>query len=99
MSTVNVMNSATSSGAMQSGGTVPQPVIQQPVRSDAEVVAQVANTIIKPSSVDAASQPTSLKITCQLTRLACKLHKISIPILTISTYFLISESQNGSFFY
>ena len=48
MSTVNVMNSATSSGAMQSGGAVPQPVIQQPVRSDAEVVAQVANTIIKP---------------------------------------------------
>ena len=58
MSTVNVMNSTTSSGAMQSGGTVPHPVIQQPVRSDAEVVAQVANTIIKPSNVDAASQPT-----------------------------------------
>ena len=58
MSTVNVMNSATSSGAMQSGGTVPQPVIQQPVRSDAEVVAQVANTVIKPSSIDATSQPT-----------------------------------------
>jgi len=58
MSTVNVMNSATSSGVMPSGGTVPQPVIQQPVRSDAEVVAQVANTVIKPSSVDATSQPT-----------------------------------------
>jgi flagellar protein FlaG len=43
---------------MQSGGTVPQPVVQQPVRSDAEVVAQVANTVIKPSNVDAASQPT-----------------------------------------
>jgi flagellar protein FlaG len=43
---------------MQSGGAVPQPVVQQPVRSDAEVVAQVANTIIKPSNVDAASQPT-----------------------------------------
>ena len=58
MSTVNVMNSATSSGAMQSGATVPQPVVQQPVRSDAEVVAQVANTVIKPSNVNAASQPT-----------------------------------------
>jgi flagellar protein FlaG len=58
MSTVNVMNSATSSGAMQSGGAVPQPVVQQPVRTDAEVVAQVANTVIKPSNVDATSQPT-----------------------------------------
>jgi flagellar protein FlaG len=43
---------------MQSAGTVPQPVVQQPVRTDAEVVAQVANTVIKPSSVDATSQPT-----------------------------------------
>jgi len=58
MSTVNVSNSATSSAAMQSGGAVPQPVVQQPVRSDAEVVAQVANTVIKPSNVNAASQPT-----------------------------------------
>ena len=58
MSTVNVSNSATSSGVMSSGGTVPQPVIQQPVRSDAEVVAQVANTVIKPSNVDATTQPT-----------------------------------------
>ena len=58
MSTVNVMNSATSSVAMHSGAAVPQPVVQQPVRSDAEVVAQVANTVIKPSNVNAASQPT-----------------------------------------
>ena len=58
MSTVNVMNSDTSSGAMKAAGTVPQPVVQQPVRTDAEVVAQVANTVIKPSSVDATSQPT-----------------------------------------
>ncbi len=58
MSTVNVINSATSSGVMQSGGTVSQPVVQQPIRSDAEVVALVANTVIKPSNVDAASQPT-----------------------------------------
>jgi flagellar protein FlaG len=43
---------------MQSGGAVPQPVVQQPVRSDAEVVAQVANTVIKPSNVEATSQPT-----------------------------------------
>jgi flagellar protein FlaG len=43
---------------MQLGGPVPQPVVQQPIRSDAEVVAQVANTVIKPSNVDAASQPT-----------------------------------------
>jgi len=55
MSTINV-NSAASSGPMQSGGT-PQ-VIAQPKRSDAEVVSQVASTVIKPSNVDAASQPT-----------------------------------------
>lgn len=55
MSTINV-NSAASSGAMQSGGT-PQ-VIAQPKRSDAEIVSQVASTVIKPSNVDASSQPT-----------------------------------------
>jgi len=55
MSTINV-NSAASSGAMQSGGA-PQ-VIAQPTRSDAEVVSQVASTVIKPSSVDVSSQPT-----------------------------------------
>jgi flagellar protein FlaG len=55
MSTINV-NSAASSGAMQSGGT-PQ-VIAQPKRSDAEVVSQVASTVIKPSNIDATSQPT-----------------------------------------
>jgi flagellar protein FlaG len=55
MSTINI-NSAASSGAMQSGGA-PQ-VIAQPTRSDAEVVSQVASTVIKPSSVDASSQPT-----------------------------------------
>ena len=52
------MNSATSSGVLQSAGSSPQPVVQQPVRSDHEVVAQVASTIIKPSNVDVASQPT-----------------------------------------
>jgi flagellar protein FlaG len=55
MSTIN-NNVAASSGAMQSGGT-PQ-VIAQPKRSDAEVVSQVASTVIKPSNVDATSQPT-----------------------------------------
>jgi len=55
MSTINV-NSAASSGAMQSGGA-PQ-VIAQPTRSDAEVVSQVASTVIRPSNVDASSQPT-----------------------------------------
>jgi len=55
MSTINV-NTAASSGAMQSGGA-PQ-VIAQPTRSDAEVVSQVASTVIKPSSVEASSQPT-----------------------------------------
>jgi len=55
MSTINV-NSAASSGAIQSGGA-PQ-VVAQPKRSDAEVVSQVASTVIKPSNVDASSQPT-----------------------------------------
>ena len=55
MSTIN-NNLAASSGAMQSGGT-PQ-VVAQPKRSDAEVVSQVASTVIKPSNVDATSQPT-----------------------------------------
>jgi flagellar protein FlaG len=41
---------------MQSGGA-PQ-VIAQPTRSDAEVVSQVASTVIKPSNVDATSQPS-----------------------------------------
>ncbi len=61
MSTINSsINIAVGSGALQSSGTVPQqsPVIQQSVRTDAEIVAQVANTVIKPSNVDATSQPT-----------------------------------------
>jgi flagellar protein FlaG len=55
MSTIN-NNLAASSGAMQSSG-MPQ-VIAQPKRSDAEVVSQVASTVIKPSNVDVSSQPT-----------------------------------------
>ena len=56
MSAINI-NSATSSGAMQPGNSAPQ-VVSQSTRSDAEVVSKVANTVIKPSSVDASSQPT-----------------------------------------
>ena len=55
MSTINI-NSAASSGAMQSSG-MPQ-VVSQPRRSDAEVVSQVVSTVIKPSNIDSTSQPT-----------------------------------------
>ncbi len=60
MSIINSINTAVSSGVVQSSGTVQQhsPAVQQPIRTDAEIVAQVANTVIKPSNVDAASQPT-----------------------------------------
>jgi flagellar protein FlaG len=58
MSTINPVNVAVGSGVMQSSGSIPQPVVQQPVRTDAEIVARVANTVIKPSSVDVTSQPT-----------------------------------------
>lgn len=56
MSTINI-NSAASSGAMQTGSSAPQ-VVSQPRRSDAEVVSQVASTVIKPSNIDSTSQPT-----------------------------------------
>ena len=56
MSAINI-NSATSSGAMQTSNSAPQ-VVSQSTRSDAEVVSKVASTVIKPSSVDASSQPT-----------------------------------------
>jgi len=58
MSTINPVNLAVGSGLMQSSGSIPQPVVQKPVRTDAEIIAQVANTVIKPSSVDVTSQPT-----------------------------------------
>jgi len=58
MSTINSVNVAVGSGVMQSSGSIPQPVVQKPVRTDAEIIAQVANTVIKPSSVDVTSQPT-----------------------------------------
>jgi flagellar protein FlaG len=53
--TVNACNSAASSaGAMQSVSQAPQALN---TKSDAEVVAQVATTEIKPSSVNETSQP------------------------------------------
>ena len=58
MSTVNSIISSVGSGVTQASIPSPQPVIQQPVRTDSEIVAQVANTVIKPSSVDVTSQPT-----------------------------------------
>lgn len=64
MSQVAALNSApqaiVASGVMPSAGSVPERavVVQQPVRSDAEVVAKAASTEIKPSGVNEASQPT-----------------------------------------
>lgn len=55
MSTINI-NSAASSGAMQSSGM--QQVVAQPTRSDAEVVSKAVSTVIKPSNIDATTQPT-----------------------------------------
>ena len=51
---VNVLNAAVSNSA----GSVPEQVVQQQTPSDAEVVAKVANTVIKPSNVTQASQLT-----------------------------------------
>ena len=58
MSTVNSIISSVRSGVGQASVPSPQPIIQQPVRTDSEIVAQVASTVIKPSSVDVTSQPT-----------------------------------------
>ena len=58
MSTVNSIISSIGSGVTQASIPSPQPVVQQPVRTDSEIVAQVASTVIKPSSVDVTSQPT-----------------------------------------
>ena len=51
---LNVLNAAVS----HSAGSVPEQVVQQQTPSDAEVVAKVANTVIKPSNVNQASQLT-----------------------------------------
>jgi flagellar protein FlaG len=58
MSTVNSIISSVGSGVTQASVPSPQPVVQQPVRTDSEIVAQVASTVIKPSNVDVTSQPT-----------------------------------------
>lgn len=55
MSTVNAGSAAASSVAMPESHFVPQ--VKQST-SDAEVVAKVASTVIKPSSVESTSQPT-----------------------------------------
>jgi len=55
MSTVNTGNTVASSAVMPESHFVPQ--VKQSA-SDAEVVAKVAATVIKPSSVDSTSQPT-----------------------------------------
>ena len=64
MSSVNTLNAgvAQSNGlnaaVSSSTGQVPEQVVQQNVPTDAEVVAKVANTVIKPSNVSQATQPT-----------------------------------------
>ena len=55
MSTVNTGNTVASSAVLPENHFVAQ---AKPIVSDAEVVAKVAATVIKPSSVDATSQPT-----------------------------------------
>lgn len=56
MSTVNIGNAVTSSVVLPENHHVAP--VAKPGASDAEVVAKVAGTVIKPSSVDATSQPT-----------------------------------------
>jgi len=51
---LNVLNSAVNSNS----GNVPEQVVQQNIPTDAEVVAKVASTVIKPSNVSQAAQPT-----------------------------------------
>ena len=55
MSTVNTSNTVASSAVMPEARCISQ---AKPSVSDAEVVAKVAATVIKPSSVDQTSQPT-----------------------------------------
>jgi flagellar protein FlaG len=55
MSTVNIGNAVASSAVLPDTHYVSQ---VKPGTSDAEVVAKVAATVIKPSSVDSTSQPT-----------------------------------------
>jgi flagellar protein FlaG len=57
MSTSNNINSAASSGINLNIGH-PAAHVGKNIKADAEVVAQVAKTVIKPSSVEQTSQPT-----------------------------------------
>lgn len=56
MSAVNMGNTVASSAVLPENHYVAP--VAKPGASDAEVVAKVAGTVIKPSSVDATSQPT-----------------------------------------
>ena len=64
MSSVNTLNTGSAqlntlnTGVSISSGRVPEQVVQQQSQTDAEVVAKVANTVIKPSNVSQSSQPT-----------------------------------------
>ena len=55
--TVNAYNSAASAGVLQSAGTLSSSTAPQ-VKADAEIVAQVVTTEIKPSNINEVSQPT-----------------------------------------
>lgn len=56
MSTVNSGIAASSAAQLPDNHYVSQAI--KPLASDAEVVAKVAATVIKPSSIDSTSQPT-----------------------------------------
>ncbi len=56
MSTINAGNAAISSAVFPEANAAPQ--VKTSTVSDAEAVAKVAATVIKPSNVDATSQPT-----------------------------------------
>lgn len=64
MSSVNTLNSGSAqlkvlnSAVNSYSGNVPEQVVQQNIPTDAEVVAKVASTVIKPSNVSQAAQPT-----------------------------------------
>lgn len=55
MSTINTSNSVANMTTLQANNYASQAV---QIRSDAEVVAKVAATVIKPSNIDQTSQPT-----------------------------------------
>ena len=51
---LNVLNSAVGNSTVMAS----EQVVQQNIQTDAEVVAKVANTVIKPSNVSQAAQPS-----------------------------------------